>query len=94
MIADYLEEESQSPSIRRRLLIAFHEACLTYEKKPDSGKRVEIAASRHRAIRQAPIRGFVRYLIFYRRIEGGISIKRVLHGMRNLPLLLDDPDER
>jgi toxin ParE1/3/4 len=92
-ILDYLEEKSLSPSIRGRFLVAFEQSCLMYERWPDIGKRIDMAAAHHRNIRQFAIRRFAKYLVFYRRIEGGIQIERVLHGMRDLPLLLDARDK-
>jgi toxin ParE1/3/4 len=41
-------------------------------------------------LRFAPIRGFEKYLIFYRPIRNGIEIIRVLHGARNLRKLFGE----
>jgi toxin ParE1/3/4 len=38
--------------------------------------------------RHFPVDRFRKYLIFYRPIEGGIELLRVLHGARNLEQLL------
>ncbi|MEG3861553.1 type II toxin-antitoxin system RelE/ParE family toxin [Microcoleus sp. herbarium12] len=41
-------------------------------------------------IRQYQIKEFKSYLIFYRSVETGIEILRVLHGMRDLEAILDE----
>jgi toxin ParE1/3/4 len=41
-------------------------------------------------IRVFPVSRFKKYLIFYRPIEGGIEILRVLHGARDIQGLLAD----
>lgn len=43
-------------------------------------------------LRRVPITGFGNYLIFYRPIEGGIEVVRVIHGARDLPSVLAEPD--
>lgn len=35
--------------------------------------------------------GFENYLVFYRPIERGVEIVRVLHGARDIPAALDEP---
>ena len=45
-------------------------------------------------VRQKAIKGFENYLIFYRLIEGGVEIIRVIHGSRDLEnILKPDLDE-
>jgi toxin ParE1/3/4 len=44
-------------------------------------------------LRQWRVRGFENYLIFYRPIEDGIEIVRVLHGARDLERLFGDTTE-
>jgi len=41
-------------------------------------------------VRSWPVRGFRRYLIFYRELSDRIQIWRVLHGARDLHLTLGD----
>jgi toxin ParE1/3/4 len=42
-------------------------------------------------IRFRPINGFRNYLIFYRVIDSGIAVVRIVHGARDLPALFDPP---
>ncbi len=37
-----------------------------------------------------PIRGFENYLVFYRPIEEGIEVTRVLHGARDIRGILEE----
>jgi toxin ParE1/3/4 len=43
-----------------------------------------------RGVRFWPIKGFTNYLIFYRRLEDGVRILRVIHGARNIEKVFDD----
>ena len=44
-------------------------------------------------IRQYSIKGFGRYLIFYRATDSGVEILRVLHGARDLSAILDEESQ-
>lgn len=68
-----------------------------------SGEPVEMAdAEWHKlydqieqdALRQTGMRRFAKYLVFYRETQTGVIVERVLHGMRDLPLILDDAENR
>jgi toxin ParE1/3/4 len=41
-------------------------------------------------IRVWQIRGFKNHLVFYRRIEGGVEIVRVLHGARDIAAIIEN----
>ncbi len=43
-----------------------------------------------KGLRMWPVRGFERHLIFYRPIEDGIEVIRVLHASRDLEGLLGE----
>jgi len=45
---------------------------------------------RLRDLRIWPIRGFEKIVIFYRPIEGGIEVVRVLHGARDVKGILEE----
>ena len=36
------------------------------------------------------VTGFEKILIFYRPVQGGIEVLRVIHGARNIEMLLED----
>lgn len=42
-------------------------------------------------VRSRPVKGFGNYLIFYRVVDAGIEVVRVLHGARDLPTIFDPP---
>jgi toxin ParE1/3/4 len=44
-------------------------------------------------LRQWPVPGFEKYLIFYRPAEDGIDVVRVLHGARDLDAILDEEEQ-
>ena len=44
-------------------------------------------------MRQQAIKGFRRYLIFYRLIDSEVEILRVIHGARDIEDILDNVDE-
>jgi toxin ParE1/3/4 len=44
-------------------------------------------------IRQQGIKGFKKYLVFYRVTDTGVEIIRVIHGARDIEAILDDGDE-
>jgi toxin ParE1/3/4 len=41
-------------------------------------------------IHSVRVRGFANYLIFYRLVEGDIEVLRVVHGARDIPMLLSE----
>jgi toxin ParE1/3/4 len=83
-------------SIARRFLA---EAEATFERlarAPGIGARYEPENPAFGELRFSPVRRFKNHLVFYRPIEGGIEVARVLHGARDLTGLLegeagDDP---
>jgi toxin ParE1/3/4 len=69
----------------RKLLNAINDTILLLSEFPGIGPmRPELGT----AIRSFPVAKYTDYLIFYRRIDGGIEVIRVLHGAQNLPPLL------
>jgi toxin ParE1/3/4 len=67
----------------------------TFEKlarSPLVGRRVERPALIGQGLRWWPIEGFPNHLIFYRQVEDGIHVVRVLHGARDWPTVLEDRD--
>jgi toxin ParE1/3/4 len=62
---------------------------------PGLGTRYEPDHPRISDLRYFPVSRFKNYLVFYRPIENGVEIVRVLHGARDIPsILADDPDIR
>jgi len=59
-------------------------------ESPGIGVRYEPDDPLFEGIRISPVSRFKKYLIFYRPIEGGIEVLRVLHGARDIHGLLAD----
>ena len=55
---------------------------------PGMGAATSFSDSGKRNLRRWRIRGFENFLIFYRQIANGIEVIRVLHGAREIELLL------
>jgi toxin ParE1/3/4 len=73
-----------------RLLIAAEKAFELLLEMPGLGRTWEVRNPRLAGLRMWPIRGFDKYLIFYRPIEDGIEIVRVLHGAQDIQSILGE----
>lgn len=73
-----------NPRAALRFLEAADEEIERLAKMPGMGGPWETSDPKLAALRAKPIRGFGNYLIFYRPIQNGIEVIRVLHGSRNL----------
>ncbi|MBE9011044.1 type II toxin-antitoxin system RelE/ParE family toxin [Pseudanabaenaceae cyanobacterium LEGE 13415] len=83
-IADYFEENNLEAG--DRFFQAFNRKCQQLIAFPNSGKSY---ASIRPDLRGISIEG---YVIFYRILEDGIEILRVVSGRRNLPTLFQNSD--
>lgn len=57
---------------------------------PEMGRRYETKDSRLQGLYKWPIHGFEKHLVFYRPTDDGIEVIRVIHGMRDIPSVLDE----
>jgi toxin ParE1/3/4 len=57
---------------------------------PSMGRAVTFQSPAAQGMRVWRVQGFERYLIFYRAVEHGIEIVRVLHGARDIEGLFAD----
>jgi toxin ParE1/3/4 len=85
-IIDYVAGKS-SLGAAERLLKKINQKCTTLAHFPNMGRRRDELLS---SLRSFPVDD---YLIFYRPIEGGIEILRVVSGYRDLEALFQDEDE-
>lgn len=69
---------------------AVHDACDKLLLMPGMGSPRRFTKPSLTDVRSWPIRGFEKYLIFYRPVLTGIEVIRVVHGMRDLGPLLND----
>ena len=80
-IASYIAEEN--PAAADRWLDTIGEKCQLLAQRPELGrKRPDLAVE----LRSFPVG---HYVIFYRPISDGIQVIRVLHGARDISMLLD-----
>ena len=80
----------RSPEAADRFLEA---CCAEFEKlaaMPGKGRLREFRNPKAAHIRSWPLSGFANHLIFYRPIEDGIEVLRVLHGARDIDALFEE----
>ena len=91
---DLLEEAwyiaLDNPDAAERFLIAAEEAFSTLSLMPQMGPDRVSRNPAIQGLRMWPIRGFENVLIFYRPIEDGIEVIRVLHGARDVEAILEE----
>ena len=86
-IAAYLTEDSLRAA--ERFLEAVENSFQVLARMPPMGSPYRTAARGGIGLRRWPVKGFRDYLIFYRPLEGGIEVIRVLHGARDIERLLE-----
>lgn len=90
-LATYIAEDNMDAS--DRFLVAAEETFKQLAQTPKMGKRCQFSHSNLIDVRQQAIKGFRRYLIFYRLIDSGVEILRVIHGARDIEDIFDNVDE-
>jgi toxin ParE1/3/4 len=86
--AGYLMQEAGLDTALR----FYDSAAATFEKlarMPGVGERRESANPRLAGLRVWRVEGFPNHLIFYRPIDGGIEVIRVLHAARDIDRVLE-----
>jgi toxin ParE1/3/4 len=83
-IAENLERRAGVATAERFLQRA-EEAYQKLTAMPFLGGEAPHLPAEHQDVRVWPIKGFAKYLIYYRPVEDGIQILCVLYGMRDLP---------
>lgn len=79
--------ENASVNVARRFLQAVHASFEGLSHVPELGAQRTFRNPRYSTVRMWPVKGFERYLIFYRPIKDGVEILRVLHGARDIESL-------
>jgi toxin ParE1/3/4 len=80
--------ENASLDVARRFL---QPANLTFQElaqMPETGASRMFRNPKFASVRMWLVKGFERYLIFYRPLKDGIEVLRVIHGARNIEELL------
>ena len=88
---DYIAQDS--PAYAVSFLNAVEDALDQLAAMPEMGRAREFQAARLAGVRSWSIPGFRDYLIFYRPIENGIQVIRVLHGARDLERIFEEEAE-
>jgi toxin ParE1/3/4 len=88
--AAYLQRES--PRVALRFLEAADAAFASLADMPTMGREYDPDNPRLAGVRTFRISGFP-HLVFYRPLEDGIEVLRVLHGARDVPHILQEEDE-
>jgi toxin ParE1/3/4 len=86
-IAEYIGRSN--PPAALRFLDAFDQTVASLAPMPEMGSLWESDHPRLYGLRTWPVRGCKKYLIFYRPIDNGVEILRVLHGARDLDAILE-----
>ena len=86
-LRDYIAQDSARAA--QRFYFAAEEAMETLAGVPEIGGRCDFPSSTATNLRVWSVPKFKNHLIFYRPIENGIEVVRVLHGARDLESLLD-----
>jgi toxin ParE1/3/4 len=77
-----------------RFLTAAEQTFQMLAETPGLGRPWESPLARLAAVRVWRIKGFEKWLVFYRPVEGGVEILHVLHGARDIEQVLgEEPDE-
>ncbi len=90
-LATYIAEDSLDAS--DRFLTAAESTFQQLGKMPGMGKICQFSNSRLAEVRQQAIKGFKKYLVFYRVTDTGVEIIRVIHGARDIEAILDDGEQ-
>jgi plasmid stabilization system protein ParE len=85
-IIDYFH--AASPATAERFVQGVIEALRDLSRAPGMGSPKHFRNPRYADIRSWWVPGFPKYLILYRPVSGGIEVWVIVHGSRNLPVLL------
>ncbi len=87
-LATYIAEDNLEVS--DRFLASAEETFKQVAQMPGMGKPCQFYSTSLAGVRQQAIKGFRKYLVFYRPTESGVEILRVIHGARDLEAILDE----
>lgn len=84
-ISDYIAHDNIDAARRFRQMVK--EDITSLAEMPGMGALREFPNPRLHGVRSWPIKHFRNYLIFYRPIERGIEVLRIIHGARDIERL-------
>jgi toxin ParE1/3/4 len=76
--------ENASVEVARRFIQSTNSAFEELAQMPEMGASRTFRTPRFASVRMWPVRGFERFLIFYRPLKDGIEVLRVIHGARDI----------
>jgi toxin ParE1/3/4 len=79
-----------NPDAAARVIEAAYKTFKMPAANPDVGRPRRFRDPKLRDVRSWRIAGFENYLIFYRRVAGGIQVIHVYHGARDIEALLGE----
>ena len=82
--------QNDSPGAAIRFLAAAEESFKLLATSPELGQRQTFRRPELVDLRVWQVRGFENFLIFYRPLEHGIEVVRVLHAARDIGAAFDD----
>jgi toxin ParE1/3/4 len=82
--------QRDSPEAAIRFLAAAEATFHRLAAMPELGERQQFGLERLAGLRAWQVRGFDNHLIYYRPIEGGVEIIRVLHAARDVAAIFED----
>jgi toxin ParE1/3/4 len=88
-----IEEElarRYSPEIATKFIQAANEAWDLLENMPEVGAPRRYRNRKLHGLRMWPMRGFEKYLVFYRALKYSIDVVRVLHASRDIRRILEE----
>lgn len=87
--ADYLAEHA-SARTATRFLRAVQKTFRLLRKHPHMGSVTRYQSKHLTGVRMFPLQGFPKYLVFYRPVDKGIEVVRVLHGAQDIEAIFDE----
>jgi len=82
----------RSPEAAHRFRLAAEATFDVLARMLQVGAPYEVCNPRLQGLRCARVRRFRNHLIFYRPIDGGIDVIRVLHAARDIATILEEPE--
>lgn len=85
--AEYISRDDLKAALRY-----LEAADLTFQhllQSPDLGNLCSFRAARAKGMKQWHVRGFRKHLVFYRAVDGGIEIVRVIHAARDIEAVFE-----
>jgi toxin ParE1/3/4 len=80
-IVDYIARHNPRAAVR--FIDAVADTAAFIDRMPKIGEAYPVPSQRFAGVRRTSVKRFRKYVLYYREIEGGIEILRILHGARD-----------